>query len=197
MARKNRIQPAGGYYHVCVRGTAKTAIFLTDDDRRRFLRLLADIVDRNRWRLFAYCLMDTHYHLALTTPERNLGAGMGRLNQVYAQWFNHRHDRVGHLFQERYWSELLESEAHTLALVRYIAQNPVRAGLCHRPEAWKWSSARATAGLVTAPRFLDVAWVYETLGADSGEAAAIYQRLVAPGDCPRRAGTVPAFHRAP
>jgi REP element-mobilizing transposase RayT len=167
-----------------VRGTAKGRIFLTDEDRQRFLRLVGDVVDRHAWRLYAYCLMDNHYHLVLMTPERNLGAGMGRLNQIYAQWFNHRHDRVGHLFQERYWSELLESEAHALAVIRYVARNPVRAGLCVRPEEWRWSSARATAGLVNAPRFLDVAWVHRTLGAEIGEAAAIYRRLVADGDCP-------------
>ncbi len=141
MARTNRIQPAGGHFHVCVRGTARAAIFSSDEDRQRFLRSLAHVVDRFHWSLYAYCLMDNHYHLALMTPERNLGVGMGRLNQLYAQWFNYRHDRVGHLFQERYWSELLESEAHVLALVRYIARNPVRAGLCARPEEWRWSSA--------------------------------------------------------
>jgi REP element-mobilizing transposase RayT len=183
--RKNRLQVAGGHYHVSARGTAKAAIFTTDEDRLGFLRVLGDVVDRFGWHLYAYCLMDNHYHLALTTPEANLGWGMSRLNQLYAQWFNRRHDRVGHLFQERYWSELLETESHVLAIVRYIAANPVRAGLCERPREWRWSSARATAGLEPVPKFLDVAWILRSFAADTGEARAIYQSLVEDGDCPR------------
>lgn len=180
------MQIAGGHYHVSARGTAKAAIFTTDEDRLRFVRILGDVVEQHRWRLYAYCLMKNHYHLALTTPEPNLGMGMSRLNQLYAQWFNHRHDRVGHLFQERYWSQLLEDEAHVLAVVRYIAANPVRAGLCDRAREWPWSSARATAGVVPVPRFLDVAWVLRTFATDTGEAGAIYERMVdAGGDSPR------------
>jgi hypothetical protein len=81
---------------------------------------------------------------------------MGRLNQLYAQWFNRRHDRVGHLFQERYWSQVIDTDARLSAAVRYIVDNPVRAGLCARPEDWRWSSARAAAGLVPLPKFLDL-----------------------------------------
>jgi len=101
-------------------------------------------------------LMTNHYHLTVTTPEPNLGAGMGRLNQLYAQWFNRRHDRVGHLFQERYWCDVLGNEAHLFRTVRYIGQNPVRAGLCSRAEDWRWSSARAAAGIAPVPAFLDL-----------------------------------------
>jgi REP-associated tyrosine transposase len=185
VARRNRTQVAGGHYHVSARGTAKAAIFTSDEDRLRFLAVLEDVVERCGWRLYAYCLMDNHYHLALTTPEANLGSGMSRLNQLYAQWFNLRHDRNGHLFQERYWSELLESDSHVLAVVRYIAANPVRAGMCSRPRDWRWSSARATAGLDPVPRFLDVAWVLSTFAADAGDAMTIYQSLIEGGDCPR------------
>jgi putative transposase len=166
MARKNRVQAPGAHYHVGVRGNAKSPVFTSDEDRQRFLDILGEVVDRYGWRCYAYCLMTNHYHLAVTTPEPNLGAGMGRLNQLYAQWFNHRHDRTGHLFQERYWSELLETEAHVLAVVRYIAENPVRAGLCARPRDWPWSSAPATVGMVPVPAFLDVRWVRTQFAAD-------------------------------
>ena len=184
MARRNRVQVAGAHYHVAVRGNDKADVFLTDEDRERFLTILEDVVDRYGWRCYAYCLMTNHYHLALTTPEPNLGAGMGRLNQLYAQWFNHRHDRIGHLFQERYWSDVLETEAHMLAVIRYIAANPVRAGLCQRPREWPSSSARATAGIAPAPGFLDVEWVLKQFAADTGAASAAYQRMV--GDLRRK-----------
>jgi hypothetical protein len=135
--------------------------------------------------------MDSHYHLAIMTPHPNLGRGMGRLDGLYAQWFNHRHDRIGHLFQERYWSELLQSESHMLAVIRYIAVNPVPAGMCQRPRHWPWSSARATAGLEPCPDFLDVDWVLRNFAGDTGTAAAIYERLIGDRDCPRLPGTVP------
>jgi putative transposase len=118
-------------------------------------------VERCRWRCHAYCLMPNHYHLALTTPDPNLGVGMGRLNQVYARWFNHRHDRVGHLFEQRYWSRLIEAEADFFGVAHYIVANPVRAGLAPTPEAYPWSSARAMGGLAAPSRFLDLAWVRE------------------------------------
>ena len=101
MARKNRIQFHGAHYHVGNRGNAKAAVFHSDEDRHQFVATLAGVVEEYGWRCSSYCLMTNHYHLTLTTPEPNLGAGMGRLNQLYAQWFNRRHDRVGHLFQER------------------------------------------------------------------------------------------------
>lgn len=192
MARPLRVQAPGAHYHVGARGNDGKAVFVSDEDRRRFLALLGHVVDRYGWRLYAYCLMDNHYHLALSTPEPNLGVGMGRLNQLYVQWFNHRHDRTGHLFARRYWSTVLESDAHMVAVIRYIATNPVRAGLCERPRDWPWSSAPATAGLVPTPPFLDVGWVLRQLATDRGEAKAIYAGLVEDGAWPRSSGPGPA-----
>ena len=192
MARPLRVQAAGAHYHVGARGNDKSAVFTSDEDRRRFLALLGVVVERYGWRLYAYCLMENHYHLALRTPEPNLGAGMGRLNQLYVQWFNQRHDRSGHLFERRYWSSVLESDAHQLAVIRYIAANPVRAGLCQRPREWPWSSAQATVGLVPTPSFLDVGWVLDQFAADTGAAQAIYAELVGDGAWPRGSGPGPA-----
>lgn len=164
MARPLRVQAAGAHYHVGARGIDKAPVFLSDEDHDRFLVLLDDVVARYGWRCHAYCLMPNHYHLALTTPEPNLGTGMGRLNQVYAQWFNHRHDRVGHLFEQRYWSRLIETESRFFAVARYIVDNPVRAGLAATADAYPWSSARAMNGRVPPPRFVDLTWVRELAG---------------------------------
>ena len=89
------------------RGVAKATVFHSDEDRHQFIAMLAGVIDEHGWICSSYCLMKNHYHLTLTTPEPNLGAGMGRLSQLYAQWFNRRHDRVGHLFQQRYWSQVI------------------------------------------------------------------------------------------
>jgi putative transposase len=166
MARPLRVQAAGAHYHVGARGINRAPVFLTHEDHDRFLVLLSDVVARCGWRCHAYCLMPNHYHLALTTPEPNLGEGMGRLNQIYAQWFNHRHGRVGHLFEQRYWSRMIETEAHFFAVARYIVANPVRAGLVPTPDDYPWSSSGAMNGRTPPPRFLDLTWLHE-LAADS------------------------------
>jgi REP element-mobilizing transposase RayT len=107
-----------------------------------FLINLRGVVVARRWACRAFCLMTTHYHLLLSTKDVDLGEGMQRLNGRYAQWFNARHARSGHLFEGRYRSVLVESQAHLLESYRYIALNPVSAGLCREPEDWLWSSYR-------------------------------------------------------
>ena len=159
MSRRNRIQTASGLYHAGTRGIRQLPIFHTDDDRHLFMAILGDVVKRYAWECRAYCLMTNHYHLALRTPDANIGAGMHRLNGLYAQAFNRRHGFKGHLFEERYWSGLVETDEHEIGLMRYIVLNPVRAGICSLPHEWAWSSYRATAGLEGPPSFLDLRWL--------------------------------------
>src|SRR3954469_13576545 len=148
MARPLRLQVAGGIYHVTARGEAGSRIYADDIDRQYFLRLVARVRSRMTWRCLAYCLMANHYHLVVETERANLARCMQHLNGAYAQWFNRRHDRPHtHLFQGRYHSVLVQRDAHLLELARYLAWNPVAAGLCRRPEDWAWSSHRATLGL--------------------------------------------------
>jgi REP element-mobilizing transposase RayT len=134
-------------------------IFVDDDDRHLFLAILGDVIRRFEWECRAYCLMTNHYHLALRTPAANIGDGMHRLNGLYAQAFNRRHGFKGHLFEERYWSGLIQTDDHAFSLMRYVVLNPVRAGICPLPHQWPWSSYRATAGLEPSPSFLDLRWL--------------------------------------
>ena len=99
----------------------------------------------------AYCLMENHYHLLVETPRANLDDAMQRLNGTYAMRFNRHHERTGHVFQGRYGAKLITDDDYALTVVRYIAANPVQAGLCAAPEEWPWSSYAATAGLASAP----------------------------------------------
>src|SRR5438034_10645030 len=110
MARRPRQEEAGAIHHVWARGVERRSIFLSDEDRRRYLSLLAYVVKTWRWRCHAYCLMPNHMHLVIETPEPNLGAGMQYLQGMYALDFNQRYDRVGHLFQGRYGSRRIETE---------------------------------------------------------------------------------------
>jgi hypothetical protein len=128
------------------------------------------------WRLYAYCLMKTHYHLLLETPKADLADGMRRLNSLYAMSFNRRHQRVGHLFQGRYHSVVIQTESHLLEVLRYIALNPVRAGKCARPVEWRWGSYNATVE-GKAPPFLSLD-VLRAFGADSSEAVAGFRSFV-------------------
>ncbi len=140
MPRPPRIQIAGGTYHVTSRGNRRQTIYFDDDDRRWFSMLRYRVIQRCGWRLHAYCLMSNHFHLLVETPEPNLSFGMQRLKSEYAAYFNERHSFVGHLFQQRFDSRLIETERHYEKTLRYIALNPVKAGLCDHPAEWPWSS---------------------------------------------------------
>jgi putative transposase len=154
MARPLRIQFPGALYHVTSRGNERAPIFFTDRDRRDYLTILGDVVEKYGWLCPAYCLMPNHYHLVVQTPEPNLSRGMHQLNGVYTQRLNRRHDRVGHLFQGRFKAILVERESHLLEVARYVVLNPVRAAMVRHPEEYRWSSLRATLGLERAPRWL-------------------------------------------
>jgi putative transposase len=148
MPRPLRIQVAGGTYHVTSRGNRRQSIYHDDHDRRLFLAMRDLVVARCRWRLQAYCLMSNHFHLLIETPMPNLSAGVQRLKCNYAAYFNERHSLDGHLFEQRFGSRLVETEEHHLEALRYIAFNPVRAGLCEHPSEWPWSSFYGAADLV-------------------------------------------------
>ena len=181
MARPLRLEFPGAVYHVTSRGNARQVIFLDKDDRESFLGVLSSVVARFNWLCHAYCLMENHYHLMVETMEGNLSWGMRQLNGVYTQVFNRRHTRVGHLFQGRYKAILVEKEAHLLELCRYVVLNPVRAGLVKRPEEWRGSSYRATAGEAKKPVFLEVDWVLSQFGRRRAEAKKAYRGYVLEG----------------
>jgi putative transposase len=146
MARPLRLPVADGVYHVVARGNAKQRIYLDSRDFRTFAGILRDVLSRFEWRCLTYCLMPNHYHLVLRTLRANLSRGMRQINGVYAQRFNRRHDRCGHLFQGRFKAVLVQPDRHLLQLARYVALNPVRAGLCESVDDWPWSGHRDLMG---------------------------------------------------
>lgn len=154
MARPLRLEYPGAWWHVLSRGVDREDIFLGDQDRRRFLRLLAVVIPHFRWRLHAYVLMANHYHLLIETVEPTLSRGMKKIGGDYATWFNKRHRRVGHLFQGRFRAHLIDSDEYLLTVARYIVLNPVRAHIVDDALQWPWSSARAMAGCAAVPPWL-------------------------------------------
>ena len=173
MGRHPRPQLAGGLYHVTTRGTSGASIFADDLDRGAFLHRLGHSVSLFEWKCFAFCLMGNHFHLAIKTPEANIARGMRALNGWYAQRFNWRHDRGGHLFEAPYHAELIERDAHFLEVTRYVVRNPVRSNMCQLPEEWPWSSYRATIGLAPAIPWLATS---DLLAAFSGTAERAQRR---------------------
>lgn len=140
MARKPRIEFPGAFYHVIARGNNRQKIFADDKDYKLFLERLNFYKERFRFILYAYALMPNHIHLLIETGEAPLSRAMQALQFTYTQKFNRRHKKVGHLFQGRYKAILCQKESYLLELIRYVAQNPVRARLVKRPVDWKWSS---------------------------------------------------------
>jgi REP-associated tyrosine transposase len=154
MARQHRLQLAGGTYHLMTHGVRMLPVFRNDDDRDLFLELLGQVVVRHGWRCHGYCLMTTHYHLLVETPEPDLALGMQHLNGWYAAGFNRRYGTCGHVFDRRYHSVVVESEAHFVTVLGYIAANPVRADMCKRPGQYPYSSYAVLTGSAPPVPFL-------------------------------------------
>src|SRR5690349_15645032 len=129
MSRPVRVQ-VPGTYHVFAQSVSCRPLFSDGDARRLFLRLIGAIATRKSWRVQGYCLMTTHYHLLIRIEEENLARGMQWLNGVYGALINERERDRGHVFGARYGSSPVTTDAYLMEVIRYIALNPVRAGVC-------------------------------------------------------------------
>jgi putative transposase len=143
--RPPRDEGPGAIHHVVAQGSGRQRIVLDDRDRVSFVTRFAEIQRELGWLTHATCLMDTHFHGVIETPEPNLGLGMQRLQGGHSRWFNRRHGREGHVFRHRYWSKRITDERWLLRACLYVVANPVAADLCAHPRDWPWSSYRRTA----------------------------------------------------
>jgi putative transposase len=193
MARVARRELGGGLAHVTARTIRKLPLFIDERDALAYLSGL-DHVTREiaEWEILAYCLMPNHVHLVVDAEIPQLSLAIQRLNGFYAQRFNRVHGFRGHLFQGRFHSKRMRDEAHLPGSVRYVLLNPVRAGLCDRPEQWRWSSYRASIGLAAVPRFLALGRLLACFGVDPRGARETMSDFVeAALDAPAEAGTDP------
>jgi putative transposase len=145
MARIPRNALPDGSFHLGARGVAQMPIYRDDEDRLVFLRLLAVAAARFEWTCHAFCLMTNHYHLVLDATREDLSAGIQNLNGFYAQGFNAKYKRWGHVFGNRFWSRSLQEEELERTCL-YVMENPVRAGLCEQTADWTWSGCRYELG---------------------------------------------------
>jgi len=187
MPRPPRIDFPDALYHVTSRGNGRAAIFFSDDDRQRFLAQLAQHLHLTGVVLYAYVLLDNHFHLLARTPRANLSAFMQRLLTSYALYARYKHRRPGHVFQGRFKAKLVEDETYLLAVTRYIHLNPIKIAACRglsgrqrlaRLERYPWSSYRGYVAAEKAEEFVS----YEVLkeyGRDQGVARRLYRAYTA------------------
>jgi REP element-mobilizing transposase RayT len=181
MARPLRIEFSGALYHVTSRGDKRDDIYLDNADRECFLSVLSDVCERCNWVIRAYCLMTNYYHLLVETPDGNLAIGMRQLNGVYTQRFNREHKRVGHVFQSRYKTIIVQKEAYLLELARYIVLNPIRARMVRCARDWPWSSYRETSEQRSAPKWLKTDWILSAFGQKISLVTRAYRLFVSKG----------------
>ena len=165
MARPWRIEYAGALYHLLSRGNHQQDIFLLDQDRRSFLKAIGEMSERYDVDIFAYVLMNNHYHLLLRTNRANLSKSMQWLGTTYTTRFNLRHARYGHLFQGRYKSIIIENGSYLLQLSYYIHRNPLRAGTIKRLIDYRWSSYPAYAYNKRHPEWLNTSLILSQFNA--------------------------------
>jgi putative transposase len=162
-----------GIHHVIVQATGNGDYYIDHIDRLDWLRRFILVLGRYGWRCLILCQMTTHVHTLVDVPDRSLSEGMQRLNCGYGKEFNARHERRGNLVGARFWSERTETSEQLLARFRYVALNPVRAGICERPEEYFWSSFATSCGVANTFPFVDagyVAGLLDPMGRDTAGA---------------------------
>jgi putative transposase len=140
MARPVRIEYPGAVYHVVCRGNNRQAVFRDDYDRKRYLEKLSLYCEQKEVGLLCYCLLTNHVHLVMETPKGNLSKMMQAFQTSYTVYFNKRHGRSGHVFEQRYKAFLVDRDNYLLEVSRYVHLNAVAARLAERPGQYRWSS---------------------------------------------------------
>ena len=144
MPRIARVSIIDYPHHITQRGNNQETVFFENEDREYYLKLLSRYSEQWALDIWAYCLMTNHVHiLAVPRKEESLAKGIGSTNLVYTQYINRKYERSGRLWQNRFFSAVVDAESYLWAVVRYIEKNPVKAGLAQRAEDYRWSSCKA------------------------------------------------------
>lgn len=171
MPRGARVKSETGIYHVMMRGIGLQDIFIDDESCMRYLDTLARYREEFNFELYAYCLMSNHLHLLIREGIEPLACSMKRIGVSYVYWYNWQYGRKGHLFQDRYRSEPVENDGYFLTVLRYIHQNPLKAGMVQDVGDYKWSSYNE---YLHKPFLVNVDFVLEMLADDREEAVKMF-----------------------
>jgi len=173
MPRQEREKSSSGIYHVMLRGINRQDLFEDNADRQRFIDTLGHYKTISGFSLYGYCLMSNHVHLLVKEADESISAGIKRISSSFVYWYNQKYSRCGHLFQERYKSEPVESEDYFLTVLRYIHQNPVKAGIVKDLFEYKWSSYQEYMG---SPYIADVDFALGIFSADRAKAIELFMK---------------------
>lgn len=140
MPRTARPKSETGIYHIILRGINKQTIFNGEADIKRFIETLLRVKKVSGYQIYGYCFMGNHVHLLMQEGQESIGHAMKRIGSSYVYWYNKKHERTGYLFQGRYRSETVEDDNYLMTVLRYIHQNPLKAGIVNDLRDYKWSS---------------------------------------------------------
>lgn len=164
MSRQARTLSKTGTYHIMLRGINQQQIFQEAEDYNKFIEIVKECKQTKDFNIYAYCLMGNHVHLLLKETEETIGQVMKRIASRFASWYNIKYQRVGHLFQDRFKSEPVETDEYFLTVLRYIHQNPVKANICEFVEEYKFSSYQE---FIDEKGFIDTEFVYECISKEN------------------------------
>ena len=170
MSRQARKKSESGIYHIMLRGINQQQIFEDTEDYEKFLDTLRDCKEICEFKLYAYCLMGNHIHLLIKEGIEPLEQIFKRICGRFVYWYNIKYQRVGHLFQDRFKSEPVDSESYFFTVVRYIHQNPVKAKLCKQVSDYVYSSYLeylSNSNLVDTEYLLQLCTIEEFIGMNS------------------------------
>ncbi len=169
MPRPRRLKSETGIYHVLLTGINKQTIFKDEEDKDKFLGTIDSYKKKSDYQLLAYCLMSNHIHLLMKTENETLGQIFKRIGASYVYWYNMKYDRMGHLFQDRYKSEVVETDQYLFSVLRYIHQNPLKAGIVKRIGDYVWSSYLGYLGIID-DQYVDKDYVLKLFNEDRDQA---------------------------
>ncbi|MGK4042481.1 transposase [Heyndrickxia oleronia] len=175
LVRKPRQKSRNGFYHIMMRGINKQIIFEDDMDRLMLLSLIKKYRRICGFNLYGYCFMNNHIHLLLQEKEETVSKVIQRISVSYVQWYNKKYDRCGHLFQDRFRSEVVETSSSFLKVLRYIHQNPLKAGLTKTIFEWEWSSIH---DYLRPSDFIDREFVLQLFSTDSYQALQLFSNYM-------------------
>lgn len=158
MPRNAREKSENSTYHIMLRGINQQQIFEEEEDYTKFLEILKHYQTVSEYTIYAYCLMGNHIHLLMEFKKEDIGQVFKRIGTKYVYWYNIKYGRTGHLFQDRYKSEPVDDDAYFLTVMRYIHQNPIKAGLCKKVDGYKYSSFNE---YKNGAEIVDVNYIYE------------------------------------
>jgi len=179
MPRQARKKSKSGIYHIMLRGINRQVLFEDEEDKEKLLDTIKQYKQKKEYKILGYCLMDNHVHILIKEGNEPIANTMKRIGVSYVYWYNRKNKRSGHLFQDRYKSEVVESDEYILSVLRYIHQNPITAGLEQEISRYKWSSYNEYVGVT---KIVDTGFVLGMFSENEKIAKAEFSRYMAESD---------------